>query len=483
MCWFAIDQSLHLHSLLHYPLLVRVSAVVINLPTWDDSLIKKYNVSGPRYTSYPTALSLQTGYQQANLESAITQSNNRSLSLYIHIPFCHQLCYYCGCNKIVTRHQSKADLYLDKLEQEVHAQSKLFKQYTIEQLHLGGGTPTFLDEAQMTRLIALLEHHFTFATNAQRSIEIDPRSLADTMLCTLKSLNFNRVSFGIQDFNDQVQAAVNRPQDVDKVIALVRQARALGFKSINADMIYGLPHQTPDSFAQSIEQLIALNPDRVSVFNYAHLPERFAAQRKLKEEDMPTPQQKLQIFKNTLSQMTQAGYQFIGMDHFAKKDDALAIAQRQGKLHRNFQGYTTHGSCDLLGLGVSSISQIGHAILQNHKELKAYYHAVSDTGSAITKGMQLNHDDTLRADVIKQLICHFELNINTIESRYNIHFPDYFSNELLALQPLVDDGLVQLSNTHITITSKGNLFIRIICMCFDAYLQKQLQQTRFSRVI
>lgn len=456
---------------------------MISLPTWDESLIRKYNVSGPRYTSYPTALSLENHYQQADLHAAVKQSKNQALSLYIHIPFCHQLCYYCGCNKIVTRHQSKADVYLDHLEKEVLTQSAVFAHYRVEQLHLGGGTPTFLNAEQMTRLINIVEAHFSFTENAQRGIEIDPRSIAGDMLPSLKSLGFNRVSFGIQDFNDAVQISVNRPQCVEEVLSIVRQAKALGFKSINTDMIYGLPHQTPDSFKQSIEQLIALNPDRVSVFNYAHLPERFAAQRKLKETDMPSPQQKLEIFKNTLQQMTEAGYQFIGMDHFSKKDDELAVAQKNGELHRNFQGYTTHGNCDLLGLGVSSISQIGNAILQNQKELKAYYSDINEIGCATHKGMRLNNDDELRADIIKHLICHFELDIEAIETKYNIDFNDYFSEALLTLKSLAKDGLVILSGQRIEVTSKGNLFIRIICMCFDAYLQRQIKNTRFSHVI
>ncbi|CAH9066589.1 Oxygen-independent coproporphyrinogen III oxidase [Pseudoalteromonas holothuriae] len=456
---------------------------MINFPTWDDSLIKKYNVSGPRYTSYPTALSLESGYNASTLRSAISTSNSRALSLYVHIPFCHQLCYYCGCNKIVTRHQHKADTYLDNLELEIKAQAPLFKHYTVEQLHLGGGTPTFLTAVQMTRLITLLERHFVFSTTAQRSIEIDPRSLADNMLAHLKVMGFNRVSFGVQDFNDQVQEAVNRPQHMDDVIALLEHARELGFKSINADMIYGLPHQTPESFAHSIKKLIALSPDRVSVFNYAHLPDKFAAQRKLKEADMPSPWQKLTMFKNTLEQMTNAGYQFIGMDHFAKKQDELAVAQNQGKLHRNFQGYTTGGDCDLLGLGVSSISQIGNAILQNEKDLKAYYDAVNQQGFAINKGMQLTGEDKLRAEVIKQLICHFELDINAFEAHYNINFTTHFADALTALIPLAEDGLVKVNTNKIEVTHKGNLFIRIICMCFDAYLQQQLKTSRFSRVI
>ena len=457
---------------------------MINLPKWDQSLINKYNISGPRYTSYPTALSFNDGYQQHDLINAINSSITNSLSLYIHIPFCSQLCYYCGCNKVITRHQSKADLYLDYLEQEIIAQAPHFSGYQVEQLHLGGGTPTFLSSTQMSRLITLLHRYFKFAPDAERGIEIDPRSLADGMLKHLRNLGFNRVSFGIQDFNDAVQLAVNRPQSASAVKSLLTEARQLGFKSINADMIYGLPLQTPESFKTTIEQLIALSPDRVSVFNYAHLPERFAAQRKIKDADLPNAHDKLTMFKNTLEQMSDAGYQFIGMDHFAKTSNELAIAQNSGQLHRNFQGYTTHGNCDLLGLGVSSISQIGSSILQNQKELKHYYQAVQQQhGSTICKGMQLTDDDTLRAAVIKQLICQFELDINLIEDQFAINFASYFEEALLALDPLVADGLVSVNQHKITVTAKGNLFIRIICMCFDAHLQKQINATRFSRVI
>ena len=457
---------------------------MINLPKWDQSLINKYNVSGPRYTSYPTALSFNDGYQQQDLISAINSSNSRSLSLYIHIPFCSQLCYYCGCNKVITRHQSKADLYLDYLEKEIIAQALLFDSYQVQQLHLGGGTPTFLTTSQMSRLIALLELHFKFAPDAERGIEIDPRSLATDMLSHLRSLGFNRVSFGIQDFNDDVQLAVNRPQSADAVKSLIGEARELGFKSINADMIYGLPLQTPESFKETIEQLIALSPDRVSVFNYAHLPDRFAAQRKIKDADLPSAHDKLTMFKNTLEQMSNAGYQFIGMDHFAKTSNELAIAQNSQQLHRNFQGYTTHGDCDLLGLGVSSISQIGTAILQNQKELKHYYHAIDNQlGSAISKGMKLDNDDVIRADVIKQLICHFELNMQSIANSYQLDFKDYFASSLQALEPLIADGMVTINADLISVTARGNLFIRIICMCFDAHLQKQINATRFSRVI
>ena len=457
---------------------------MIKLPQWDQALINKYNVSGPRYTSYPTALSLNEGYDKHDLISAVESSQSRSLSLYVHIPFCSQLCYYCGCNKIITRHQSKADTYIDFLAKEIAAQAPLFKHYSVEQLHLGGGTPTFLTPQQMKRLITLLEQHFNFTSTTERGIEVDPRSLAENMLVDLRMLGFNRVSFGIQDFNDDVQLAVNRPQHADTVKQLIIQARELGFKSINADMIYGLPLQTPESFKQTIEQLIELSPDRVSVFNYAHLPERFAAQRKIKEHDLPNAHDKLTMFKNTLEQMTQAGYQFIGMDHFAKADNELAIAQNEGQLHRNFQGYTTHGNCDLLGLGASSISQIGTAILQNKKELKHYYHSIeTQSGCALSKGMHLTHDDVIRADAIKQLICQFELNIDEFAKKYHIEFDTYFAETLVSLKPLIEDNMLIIKNNQISVTPRGNLFIRIICMCFDAHLQNKINATRFSRVI
>ncbi len=455
----------------------------MQLPVWDSSLINKYNVSGPRYTSYPTALELASGYDGDDLIRAAATSLRNELSLYIHIPFCHQLCYYCGCNKIVTRHQSKADVYLDHLAQEIALQAPHFARYRVTQLHLGGGTPTFLTTEQMSRLMEMLRSHFTLSDDLQQGIEVDPRSLAEGMLAHLREQGFNRISFGIQDFNDEVQLAVNRPQNADEVIALVREARTLGFKSINVDMIYGLPLQTPESFAASITQLIELDPDRVSVFNYAHLPSRFAAQRKIKDADLPSPSDKLLMFKNTLASMTEAGYNFIGMDHFAKPDDELAIAQSAGKLHRNFQGYTTHGECDLLGLGVSAISQIGACILQNEKELRPYYQRCEEGLSPVCKGITLNTEDQLRSTVIKQLICHFELDFRVIEEAFAIDFKQHFQEALDALVPLQADGLVEIDELGIKVSARGILFIRIICMCFDEYMQKQLQQNRFSRVI
>ncbi len=450
---------------------------------WDDPLIKKYNVSGPRYTSYPTALSFEDGFTQEQVVHAVSESDNNKLSLYIHIPFCHQLCYYCGCNKIITRHQDKADLYLDYLEKEIAIQAQLFQDYQVEQLHLGGGTPTFLTKKQMTRLMHMVKLRFNFMENSEIGIEIDPRSLADGMLKELKSLGFNRVSFGIQDFNDDVQKAVNREQNADEVANLIKEARTLGYQSINTDMIYGLPLQTPESFQQTIERLITLSPDRISVFNYAHIPELFAAQRKIKDNELPSAANKLLMFKNTLNQLQQAGYVLIGMDHFAKKSDSLTIAQQNQELHRNFQGYTTHGNCDLLGLGVSSISQIDRSIYQNAKDLKTYYKMLDETGITVSKGLILNQDDVIRAYVIRQLICHFELDLNKVSQKFNIEFNSYFSESIAALEALVKDNMLNIYQDSIQVTAKGRLFIRIICMHFDAYLEKQVKLRRFSRVL
>ena len=450
---------------------------------WQSELIKKYNVSGPRYTSYPTALQLEPGASTQTLVKALTQCDSKALSLYIHIPFCHQLCYYCGCNKVVTRHQHKADLYLDYLAKEMAIISASSRHLEVQQLHLGGGTPTFLNTEQMARLIALIEQHFTVHETAERSIEVDPRDLALNRIDELSALGFNRISFGVQDFNDDVQNAVNRPQCADAVEALVRRAKEVGFNSVNVDMIYGLPLQTPESFAVSIERLIDIGPDRVSVFNYAHLPSRFAAQRKIKDADLPSADAKLTMFKQTLATMLDADYQFIGMDHFAKKDDELAIAQREGHLHRNFQGYTLGGDLPLLGLGVSAISQIDGHIIQNEKELKHYYQALEQGQLSACKEIRLSSEDELRAAVIKQLICHFELDMKTFSSNYAFNFKQHFADELSQLQGFVDDGMLEVDNSHIRVTAKGVLFIRIICMCFDEYMQNQINQQRFSRVI
>ncbi|MFM1686034.1 oxygen-independent coproporphyrinogen III oxidase [Aeromonas salmonicida] len=450
---------------------------------WDQALIEKYNYSGPRYTSYPTALEFNESFGYPDLVRAAGQYPTRNLSLYVHIPFCHKLCYYCGCNKVITRHQHKADQYLDYLEQEIKAQAPLFKHRLVTQLHWGGGTPTYLNEAQTRRLMAMLREHFQFAEEGEISIEVDPREIELTMLDVLREVGFNRISLGVQDFNKAVQVAVNREQDNDFIRAMLERARALGFRSTNLDLIYGLPHQNRESFHHTLEEVLKTDPARLSIFNYAHLPSRFAAQHKLKEEDMPAPREKLAMLQDTIAFLTGQGYQFIGMDHFAKPDDELAVAQREGKLHRNFQGYTTQGDCDLLGLGVSSISMIGDAYSQNQKELKAYYAQVEELGHAQWKGCTLNQDDLIRREVIKRLICDFSLNFAAIEQAYGLVFKAYFADDLKLLQTFIDDGLVRMTDDGLEVVSTGQLLIRNICMCFDVYLRSKARQQQFSRVI
>ncbi|WP_445395287.1 oxygen-independent coproporphyrinogen III oxidase [Zobellella sp. An-6] len=450
---------------------------------WDQSLIEKYNYSGPRYTSYPTALEFNESFGMAEFEAAAGRYPERPLSLYVHVPFCHKLCYYCGCNKVITRHQGKADVYLDYLEREVERLAPLFAGRTVTQLHWGGGTPTFLTEPQIRRLNGLLRRHFRFAGRGEFSIEIDPREIELSVLEVLKEEGFNRISLGVQDFDKAVQKVVNREQDNDFIKALVKRAAELGFESTNLDLIYGLPLQTPASFRHTLEQVAAMKPARLSVFNYAHLPSRFAAQRKLNEADMPRPAQKLAMLQDTIGYLTGQGYQFIGMDHFALPDDSLAVAQRRGELHRNFQGYTTQGDCDLLGLGVSAISMIGDAYSQNHKDLKRYYGRLDQLGHAQTVGYALNQDDRLRRDLIKTLICNFELEVAPLERTYGIRFADYFAEDIALLQTFVDDGLVTVEPDAIRVAPKGRLLIRNICMCFDVHLRRQARMQQFSRVI
>lgn len=451
--------------------------------SWDQSMIEKYNYSGPRYTSYPTALEFNDGFTEQDLLSAIEHSKSDKLSLYIHIPFCAKLCYYCGCNKVITRHAHKADQYIEYLASEILNRAPLFKGYTVTQMHWGGGTPTFLSPEQILRLTKLLKDNFNFADEGEFSIEVDPREIELTMLDTLKEAGFNRISIGVQDFNKQVQEAVNRPQDEQFIFDLIAKAKAMGFESTNVDLIYGLPHQTPETFAETIQRVLDLSPDRISVFNYAHLPARFAAQRKIKDEDLPSPQQKLEILHQTIETLVGAGYQYIGMDHFAKPDDELAKLQRSGKLHRNFQGYTTQEECDLLGLGVSSISQIGDCYAQNQKDIRPYYEAIDDQGHALWKGCKLNHDDEIRRVVIKQLICHFDLDMAVIDEKFGFTFEDYFAQDLKLLQTFIDDKLVTIENRRIEVSQTGRLLIRNICMCFDVYFREKARQQQFSRVI
>ncbi|WP_406703804.1 oxygen-independent coproporphyrinogen III oxidase [Sodalis sp.] len=450
---------------------------------WDSALIQKYNYSGPRYTSYPTALEFSQEYDDAAFATATRRYPERPLSLYVHIPFCHKLCYFCGCNKIVTRHGAKVDDYLDTLAREIRARAPLFAGRHVSQMHWGGGTPTFLSVAQTARLMALLREHFSFAADAELFIEIDPRDIPLDLIDDLQRQGFNRISVGVQDFNGEVQRLINREQDEALIFGLIERATRLGFRSTNIDLIYGLPRQTRDRFAYTLQRVIALGPQRLSVFNYAHMPSLFAAQRKFKDADLPDAGQKLALLQHSIMTLTDASYQFIGMDHFARPDDELALAQLAGRLHRNFQGYTTQGECDLLGLGLSAISMIGDHYAQNQKVMRSYRDAVERQGNGLWRGVALSRDDCLRRDVIKALICQFRLDFNVIETAYGIQFTDYFAEDLAQMAPLVEDGLVTMSAGALEITTRGRLLVRNICMCFDAYLRASQRQRQFSRVI
>ncbi|MCF7363519.1 MULTISPECIES: oxygen-independent coproporphyrinogen III oxidase [Vibrio] len=450
---------------------------------WDQAVLDKYNYSGPRYTSYPTAVEFHEAFTIADYDRACAQYPERPLSLYVHIPFCHKLCYYCGCNKVITRHSHKADEYLDILTHEIQQRASLLQGRRVTQLHFGGGTPTFLSNKQITRLMTLLRSEFFFEDDAEISIEVDPREIELSVLDHLRSEGFNRLSIGVQDFNKEVQALVNREQDEEFIVQLVERAKQLGFRSTNLDLIYGLPKQTLETFSQTLEKVLEMKPGRLSVFNYAHMPQLFAAQRKIKDADLPSADEKMAILQHSISTLTEAGYQFIGMDHFALPDDELAIAQRNGVLHRNFQGYTTQGECDLVGFGVSAISMIGDAYAQNQKELKKYYEQVNEMRHALWKGVSLDSDDLLRREVIKQLICNFKLDKRTIEQQFGVRFHQYFKHDLALLQTFIDDQLVVVDDQYIEVTLRGRLLIRNICMCFDKYLRQRARQQQFSRVI
>lgn len=449
----------------------------------DNNLLKKYNTNAPRYTSYPTALLFNDDFTNADFINAVQQSKQQDLSLYIHIPFCHSLCYYCGCNKLVTRQQDKADIYLNYLENEIRQRAGLFLHKKVRQIHLGGGTPSFLTTEQISRLMALLRQYFTISSDAEISIEIDPRRIRADYLDHLRQEGFNRVSFGVQDTNEKVQIAINRVQSTEFIAQLVARAKQLGFSSVNLDLIYGLPWQNEQTFATTLADVIAMKPERISLFSYAHLPSRFAAQRKIHDNWLPTPELKSLLMLYAISILTGAGYEMIGMDHFALREDELAQAQKAGQLHRNFQGYTVLQECDLLGLGVTSISTIGNTFSQNYKDLNHYYSALDDRGEATEKGVILTQDDQIRARAIKDLMCNGRIYKIDYEQDFSITFDHYFAASLVLLKPFVEDGLVKLSGDHIRLQANAKLLVRNIAMCFDAYAQNDAQRSRYSKVI
>lgn len=459
-----------------------------NLIKWDLELIKRYDLSGPRYTSYPTAVQFDPELSPTDLVSTgqTTADKSAPLSLYVHIPFCEHVCYYCACNKVITRNRKKAQPYLDTVYKEM---AKLSEWYSddrpVTQLHWGGGTPTFISHEQMIELMGKMRKNFNLLDDdtGDYSIEIDPREASLETIQVLRDIGFNRISLGLQDIDPKVQEAVNRIQSVEQTAAILEEARRLGFRSLNLDLIYGLPYQTLEGFNATLDKVIEMNPDRLSVFNYAHLPDRFRPQRHIQEETLPSPETKLAILESTINKLLKAGYVYIGMDHFAKPDDELAIAQSTGNLHRNFQGYTTHAECDLVAMGVSAISQIGSVYYQNEHEMQAYSNAVAENHHAIKRGVSLTQDDIIRRHVITQLICHFELEKAPVAEMFKINFDEYFADALDEIKAFSEDGLVKIDTDKIEVTPAGRLLIRRICMSFDAYIPKQQATSRFSRII
>ncbi len=454
---------------------------------FDEDLIRRYNQSGPRYTSYPTAIQFneQFGTDDYLRQVEMSNTNKHPLSLYFHIPFCDTVCFYCGCNKIATKDRTKAGPYLEHVFGEIELQAKLFnRDKQVTQLHWGGGTPTFISHEQMAALMAKTRQQFNLAPDneGEYSIEIDPREIGADTIAFLRELGFNRMSLGVQDFEHDVQKAVNRVQSEAQTRNAIKAARDAGFYSVSFDLIYGLPHQTSDTFARTLDKVLELSPDRISVFNYAHLPEVFKPQRRINVEDLPGPDVKLAILKMAIDVLTQAGYVYIGMDHFAKPDDELARAQREGTLYRNFQGYSTHADCDLIGFGVTSIGMVADCYVQSLKTLDSYYPLIEQNQLPIYRGLVLTAEDKLRREVITQLICHFYLSKKVIEQAFNIVFDETFAGELSRLQALQSDGLVILSKDAIQVAPAGKLLIRNICMIFDRYLSGDTTQ-RYSKVI
>ena len=450
----------------------------------DLELIRRLDKNGPRYTSYPTADRFSDTFNADHYGRWLSTREHRPLSLYIHIPFCNTLCFYCACNKVITKDRTKAAVYVDYLTREMAMQAKLLGAgQVVEQLHFGGGTPTFLSDDEIRQVMTAIRENFKLVENGEYSIEIDPRKVSNETIALLGAEGFNRISIGVQDFDDEVQRAVNRIQSEEETMRIIVAARANGFKSVSIDLIYGLPKQTLAGFGVTLDRVIAADPDRLSIYNYAHMPTIFMPQRRIHEEDLPSAQVKLDILSMAVNKLTSAGYVYIGMDHFAKPEDELAVAQREGRLHRNFQGYSTHSDCDLVALGVSAIGKIGPTYSQNYRELDDYYAALDRNQLPIMRGMELNTDDLIRRAIIQDLMCHFELVKASINSSYSIDFDSYFATEMAELRDYEHEGLLELSPLSLKVTPKGRMLIRNICMVFDHYLRTRTQHARYSKVI
>ncbi len=456
--------------------------------SFDADLIRKYDHFGPRYTSYPTADRFTAGFTAEHLVNALfsreTEGAPQPLSLYVHLPFCNTVCYYCACNKVVTKDHGRSAKYIRYLGKEVAILSALVNpQAPVKQLHWGGGTPTFLSADEMTQLMRILRDNFNFAHDAELSIEIDPRKVSGADIALLAQLGFNRMSLGVQDFDPDVQKAVNRIQSETETRAVLDAARAYGFRSLNVDLIYGLPRQTLSGFDVTLDKVLRDAPDRIALYSYAHVPHLFKPQRRISDADLPSPDIKLAILGRAIEKLTGAGYVYIGMDHFARPDDELAVAQRDGRLQRNFQGYATDADCDLLSFGISAIGKVGTTYSQNVRTLDEYYDRLDADALPTFRGWQLSADDLLRRDVIQALMCQFNVSFERVGGAHAIAFQEYFATELEALKPLVKDGLIEVASDAITVTRRGRLLVRTVAMVFDRYLREQREQARYSRVI
>jgi oxygen-independent coproporphyrinogen-3 oxidase len=455
-----------------------------------SELLTRFDVPGPRYTSYPTADRFVEAFGRADYAQALEMRRDAlprramPLSVYVHIPFCESLCFYCACNKIITMQPERAVAYLDYLAREVALHVKhMGKGQPVRQLHLGGGTPTFLSDAQLMALMAMLKSNFNFVPGGEYAIEVDPRTVDAQRLSVLSQLGFNRLSLGVQDFDPKVQEAVHRIQPAQQVFDLVAQARTIGFESINVDLIYGLPHQTPESFDRTLEQINVLRPDRIALYAYAHLPARFKAQRRINAADLPKANEKISMLARSLASLEEAGYVYVGMDHFALPDDALAIAKRQGRLHRNFQGYSTQPDCDLIALGVSAIGRVGATYSQNAKTLTEYYGLIDQGQIPVVRGLALSRDDMIRRAVIMAIMCQGHLHFESINLAWLIDFKSYFTSEMTHLETMQSQGLLVISDAGIQVTPMGWFFVRGVAMLFDSYVNADANQTRFSKII
>jgi oxygen-independent coproporphyrinogen-3 oxidase len=473
------------------------------IPPFDTQLLRRYDRPGPRYTSYPTAPQFRADFGEPELREHIRRSNAepipRELSLYVHIPYCFSPCFYCGCNRVITRDRSKGRPYVERLVREIGLMARLFdRDRDVVQLHLGGGTPNFLSPVELGELMESLERHFHFGAETRRdfSIELDPRLLQNGDVSAYAALGFNRASLGVQDFDPSVQRAVNRIQSVEQTLRVIDECRASGLRSVNVDLIHGLPEQNLAGFGRTLDTVLAARPDRLAVYGYAHLPDIFKAQRQIEKAQLPDAELKLELLRLAIEKLSAAGYCYIGMDHFALPEDNLAQAQASGTLHRNFMGYTTHADCDLIGFGVSAISHIGDSFSQNLRDLPGWEHALNEGRLPLWRGMSLSEDDVLRADAIQQLMCQGWIDVAGLERRNAIEFPEYFADAVKSLQPLAADGLVIVDPARIAATSRGRLLMRIIAMCFDRYLPSTAQSmsappeadaparvARYSRVI